>query len=157
MERDPNMARKSSERTGGNSGQKSSAPHLEDGLIGRASAAISRLFGRGRNETAPAYEPVRTTRTAAPEQQAPARSTRRPSDIGLDVLNRSYTPPATSGKAGFRSDGADHHSDQEFALGVSDERWNDEDRYTNKSGDPRIGTHGRTYEPGESRAGNSKE
>jgi hypothetical protein len=39
--------------------------------------------------------------------------------------------------------------DQESALGVADERWNDEDRLTNKSGDPRIGTHGRTYEPGE--------
>ena len=37
-------------------------------------------------------------------------------------------------------------------MGVSDERWNDEDRLTNKSGDPRIGTHRRTYEPAEAGA-----
>ena len=69
----------------------------------------------------------------------------------MDVITGHYTPPFTGGKAGFRSDGADHQSDQEFAYGVSDERWNDEDRLTNKSGDPRIGTHRRTYEPGEAR------
>ena len=34
--------------------------------------------------------------------------------------------------------------------GFADERFNDEDRFTtNKSGDPRIGTHRRKYEPGE--------
>ena len=41
--------------------------------------------------------------------------------------------------------------DGEVARGAADEPWNDEDRFTNKSADPRIGTHGRTYEPGESR------
>ena len=41
-------------------------------------------------------------------------------------------------------------------MGVSDERWNDEDRFTNKSGDPRIGTHRRTYEPAEPNAGSRK-
>ena len=88
--------------------------------------------------------------------QSTARVTRRETDIPLDVIGRTYTPPFTGGKAGFRSDGADHQNDQEFAYGVSDERWNDEDRLTNKSGDPRIGTHRRTYEPGESRAGSSE-
>jgi hypothetical protein len=79
------------------------------------------------------------------------RTIRRQTDIGLDVLSNTYTPPRTSSKASFRSTGADHQQDQEFATGVSDSRWNDEDRYTNKSGDPRIGTHGRTYEPAASR------
>jgi len=92
----------------------------------------------------------------APQQTAapapPPRITRRMTDIGTDVLSRTYTPPQSSAKASFRSDGADHHSDQEFATGADDEnRWNDEDRFTNKSNDPRIGTHGRTYEPAESR------
>ena len=87
-------------------------------------------------------------------QQTSAGTTRK-SDIPMDVIGRTYTP-GTNGKAGFRSDGADHHSDQEFAFGVSDERWNDEDRLTNKSGDPRIGTHGRTYEPGEARTDSRK-
>jgi len=80
----------------------------------------------------------------------PARTTRREADIPMDVITNHYTP-LTGGKAGFRSDGADHQNDQEFAYGVSDERWNDEDRLTNKSGDPRIGTHRRTYEPAETR------
>src|ERR1051326_2935820 len=54
-------------------------------------------------------------------------------------------------KGPCRTDGSDRHSDQELANGYVDERWNDEDRFTNKSGDPRIGTHGRSYEPGEHR------
>lgn len=60
-----------------------------------------------------------------------------------------YTPTQTSLKASFRSDGSDQQRDQEPAGGFSDERWNDEDHFTNKSGDPRIGTHGRNDEPGE--------
>ena len=43
----------------------------------------------------------------------------------------------------------DQESDQELSGGFSDERFNDEDRFTNKSGDARIGTHDRKYEPGE--------
>ena len=41
--------------------------------------------------------------------------------------------------------------DQDVVPERADERWNNEDHYTNKSGDPRIGTHGRAYEPGEKR------
>jgi hypothetical protein len=67
----------------------------------------------------------------------------------MDVIDRAYTPPRTSSKASFRSDGSDHQDDQDFAPGAADARWNDEDRFTNHSGDPRIGTRGRTYEPGE--------
>jgi hypothetical protein len=81
-----------------------------------------------------------------------ARPARRDADIPLDVLDRAYTPPVTSSKTSFRSDGADHQSDQEFATGTADDRWNDEDHYTNKSGDPRIGTRRRSYEPAEERA-----
>lgn len=129
-----------------------------EGRLHRAANAIKRLFSRG-GEAADDGQ-LRDTATAAPQpQQArggngatrPSRVTRREADIPLDVLDRAYTPANTSSKAGFRSDGADHQEDQEFAYGVADERWNDEDRLTNKSGDPRIGTHRRTYEPGEAR------
>ncbi len=68
---------------------------------------------------------------------------------GRAQIENAYTPTQTSLKAPFRASGADRQRDQEFAAGVADDRWNDEDRFTNKSGDPRIGTHGRTYEPGE--------
>ncbi len=124
-------------------------------LLG-AARAVKQMFTRGRDRTP----------SAAPEQSAapsgiasservaasPARVTRRQADIPLDVIGQTYTPPATSSKAGFRSDGSDHQRDQEFATGVSDDRWRDEDQFTNKSGDPRIGTHRRTYEPAEAGA-----
>lgn len=132
--------------------------HSNPGGLRRLTSALSRaarrLTGRGAEETVDdTPQPARASAassTSRPQQQA--RTTRRESDIPLDVLDRAYTPPATSAKASFRSDGSDHQSDQEFALGFSDERWNDEDHLTNKSGDPRIGTHGRAYEPGENRS-----
>lgn len=77
------------------------------------------------------------------------RPRRVESDIPLDVIQQTYTPHDTSSKQSFRSSGDDHERDQELVLGTADERWNREDHYANKSGDPRIGTHGRTYEPGE--------
>jgi hypothetical protein len=73
----------------------------------------------------------------------------RQSDVPLDLVASEYIPPITSSKASFRSTGADHESDQDaFAA----DRFNDEDHYTNKSNDPRIGTHGRGNESNETRA-----
>jgi hypothetical protein len=80
-----------------------------------------------------------------------SRPVKRQNDVPLDVLARTPTPRQTSGKESFRADGADRHRDQEFVRDRPDANWNDEDHYTNKSGDPRIGTHGRAYEPGEKR------
>jgi hypothetical protein len=120
------------------------------GLIGKAAAAVRRLFGRSETEfDSEAMQPVTPARSAADRPMA--RPVRREADIPLDLLDRSYTPPLTSSKASFRSDGSDHQDDQEFAEGFADERWNDEDRYTNKSGDPRIGTHGRGHAREENR------
>ena len=126
----------------------------QPGPVQRVASAVKRLFSRGADDTRMAQT---STSSEAPEQRLPASSetakpgrvTRREADIPLDVIAATYTPPFTGGKAGFRSDGNDHQNDQEFAYGAADERWNDEDRLTNKSGDPRIGTHRRTYEPGE--------
>jgi hypothetical protein len=64
----------------------------------------------------------------------------------MEILTRTYTPRQTSLKASFRASGDERQRDQDF---VTEERWNDEDHFTNKSGDPRIGTHHRKYEPGE--------
>lgn len=130
----------------------------EEGAFQRVTTAVKRIFGRGRsaesNESAaaePAMSASAPTRKQVQNEGTTARATRREPDIGVDVAGRSYTPPMTSSKASFRTDGADHQRDQEFAFTSADERWNDEDHYTNKSGDPRIGTRQRTYEPGESR------
>ena len=138
----------------GNKQAESTRGKSVGGPLQRAAAAIGRLLHRGKSKVdetvaSIAAEPSRPVDKAG--GQRAAKTVTRQSDIGIDVLNRTYTPPLTSNKAGFRSDGADHQRDQEFAAGSSDERWADEDRFTNKSGDPRIGTHNRTYEPGESR------
>lgn len=129
------------------------SPQIEQkqtGMLTRAASVVRRILGRTTGDTT--EEPV--SAAAEPQRRAsPAtasRQTRREADIPLDVIGSAYTPPLTSSKASFRSDGSDHQEDQEFALGVADKDWNDEDHYTNKSGDPRIGTHRRTYEPGES-------
>jgi len=129
------------------------------GRLRSAADAVKRLFTRGSKDSenaqsmrsAAAPEPRSSQGSTRDSASQRGRVTRRPTDIPLDVLDGAYTPAATSSKTSFRSDGADHQRDQELALGVADDRWNDEDRLTNKSGDPRIGTHRRTYEPGESR------
>lgn len=124
------------------------------GQLRKAASAVKRVLTRGRksektaeHERSAAAEP-RRTRIAVPPTSRPVR---RESDIPLDVLDRVYTPPLTSSKASFRSDGMDHHQDQDFLRGFSAADWNDEDHYTNKSGDPRIGTHRRKHEAGEPR------
>jgi hypothetical protein len=126
------------------------------GRLHRAADAIKRIFTRGGEaetqlRSSGKVEKVSLEREEPSSTPRMARATTRRTDIPMDALDRAYTPPVTSSKASFRSDGADHGSDQEYAYGVADDRWNDEDRLTNKSGDPRIGTHRRTYEPGESR------
>ena len=75
----------------------------------------------------------------------------------MDTLTGAYTPTQTSLKAGFRADGSDRQRDQEHGRGPESDTWRDEDRFTNKSGDPRIGTHGRTYEPEEEGRTSAKE
>src|SRR5438067_11913146 len=97
--------------------------------VRRAGAAIKRTTPK-----------VKTTR-------AVSRPAKRQPDVPMDEITRSYAPKQTSLKTSFRATGADRQRDQD----VPGERWNDEDHYTNKSGDPRIGTHGRAYEPGERR------
>ncbi|MDQ6799446.1 MAG: hypothetical protein M3041_01265 [Acidobacteriota bacterium] len=125
--------------------------------IARAGSAIKRTAKKVTARLRPAkrrQEPKAAA--AAPRRakgprasQAAARPTQRRTDIPLEVLNRTYTPKQTSLKASFRASGQEQGKDQELAGGFSDERFNDEDRLTNKSGDPRIGTHHRKYEPGE--------
>lgn len=125
--------------------------------VRRAGSAIARTAKKLTTKLRPARrrkketeEPVaaRATTRATPKvktARAVARPAKRQSDIPLDAVARTYSPKQTSLKTSFRTTGADHQRDQD----VIGERWNDEDHYTNKSNDPRIGTHGRAYEPGE--------
>lgn len=112
---------------------------------------------RRKKATASAPAASGTTQSASKKRSAkaspkPMARKRKPqADIPIDSLQKAYTPSQTSLKAPFRASGADRQRDQEFGRGIADDRWNDEDHLTNKSGDSRIGTRGRTYEPGEKR------
>lgn len=123
------------------------------GAVARTARKLTSKFHREKQSAELlAAQPPRTVRAA----QGHSRPRRLQTDVPLDLISNAYTPPQTSLKSSFRTDGEDRERDQEFAGGYADERWNDEDRFTNKSGDPRIGTHGRSYEPGENRTGRNR-
>lgn len=128
--------------------RKSSRVARMRGAVARAARKLFRRETIDERMEAPA----RSASAAADERRA--RPRRLQTDVPLDVISNAYTPTQTSLKGPFRASGADHQRDQDDYA--ADDRWNDEDRFTNKSGDPRIGTHGRSYEPGESRSGRNR-
>lgn len=119
-------------------------------MRGAVTRAARKLFRRGTADER-MEAPARSAASAAERRGRPRRLQ---ADVPLDLISNAYTPTQTSLKGPFRASGADHQRDQDDVLG--EERWNDEDRLTNKSGDPRIGTHGRSYEPGENRTGRNQ-
>jgi len=139
-------------------------PQKGKSVVRKAGGAIARtakkVTAKARNVTAKlnprkraAANLAETPVTNAPKPQSKpvtARPQPRQTDIPLDLIAAMYSPRQTSMKTSFRSDGADQQNDQEMLLGA-DDRWQDEDHFTNKSGDARIGTHGRGDEPGEKR------
>jgi hypothetical protein len=124
------------------------------GSLRRAASSVGKVVRKAASKLRPgsraaAAKSAATSQKAASNSKPAARATHRQADIPMDAIAAAYTPPQTGMKSGFRSDGRDQQSDQEFIPSAADDRFNDEDRITNKSGDPRIGTHRRTYEPGE--------
>ena len=118
-----------------------------DGTIARKARKVPATLGAGRSaETAAAPGATKAKPKAAPRT---ARTRRRESDVPLDQIAEIYAPKQTSIKTSLRSDGADHENDQELPPGAG-ERFENEDHFTNKSGDARIGTHGRSHEPASS-------
>ncbi|HEV2721051.1 MAG TPA: hypothetical protein VG323_13605 [Thermoanaerobaculia bacterium] len=106
-----------------------------------------------RNHAEESRKPEPEPRLKAESDERRARPRRLQADVPLDLISNAYTPNQTSLKGPFRASGIEFQRDQDD---VSVERWHAEDRFTNKSGDPRIGTHGRSYEPGESRTGKNR-
>jgi hypothetical protein len=148
--------------------QGKSAVKLAGGAVARTARKLAtKLDPRKHAKAAAAPKTAKKAKAAKPKavqtkavqtkvaqtkaSPAPARPMRRESDVPMDILAQEYAPSQTSIKTSFRSDGADHERDQELPPGAG-ERFENEDHFTNKSGDARIGTHGRTYEPGEQRA-----
>lgn len=129
--------------------------HSAGGRLSRLASRVRGMLSRGRStDRGVTTESTREADTRSSRAAQPSSSrVRRNSDIPMDRLDGAYVPTQTSLKGSFRDDGSDRHRDQEFAGGFAGDRFNDEDHLTNRSGDPRIGTHGRTYEPGESRDG----
>jgi len=124
------------------------------GRIARVKDSVIRLFSHKHEESeqriaSSGRDDVATPIRSESERPHQARPIRRETDISLDQLDQSYSPTQTSLKGPFRASGSDQQRDQEFSSSSGDERWNDEDHFTNRSGDPRIGTHRRSYEPGE--------
>lgn len=119
-------------------------------MRGAVTRAARNLFRREKIDE-PMGAPALSASAAAERRGRPRRLQ---TDVPLDVISNAYTPTQTSLKGPFRASGAELQRDQDDV--VSEERWNDEDRFTNKSGDPRIGTHGRSYEPGENRTGRNR-
>jgi hypothetical protein len=99
-----------------------------------------------RVERQPRLQQPRGGQTAAAPKARPKRAT---SDIPLDEIEAAYTPTQSGSKSGFRDDGRDRQADQEFGNGIPIERFSEEDAFTNRSGNPRIGTHRRTPAPEE--------
>lgn len=132
--------------------QEKSAVKRAGGAIARtARKLVTKLSPKKNAKAAAPTSKARAAKTTASKTKAPtgtARATRRESDVPLEALAETYVPSQTSIKTSFRSNGADHQNDQEIPFGAG-ERFENEDHFTNKSGDARIGTHGRTYEPGE--------
>jgi len=122
------------------------------GAVARTARKLTSKFRRGEAAEPLAAQQPRTTTTAR-AAGSHGRPKRPQTDVPLDLISSTYTPTQTSLKGPFRADGQDRQRDQD---GYAEERWNDEDRLTNKSGDPRIGTHGRSYEPGEQRTGRNR-
>jgi hypothetical protein len=123
------------------------------GAVARTAHKLTSKLHRG------SVEPMEMQPPAPPRARAEGgqgRPRRPQTDVPLDLIGRAYTPAQTSLKGPFRATGEDLQRDQELAEGYAEERWNAEDRFTNKSGDARIGTHGRSYEPGEERSGRNR-
>jgi len=132
-------------------------PGKQKSAVKRAGGAIARTARKITAKLDPRKRAASKKASAAPPAAAPkpkARATKRQSDVPLDISD-AYQPKQTSLKTGFRSNGADQQGDQENPL-RSDDRFEDEDHFTNKSGDSRIGTHNRSYEPGEAQKENRR-
>src|SRR5688500_12358063 len=80
------------------------------GRLRKAANTVKRMLGRGSVEEASSSgmqaQPVAQQRSPESAPAAPARTRRRQTDIPFDVVDRAYTPAATSSEASFRSDGA---------------------------------------------------
>ncbi|MGA7614216.1 MAG: hypothetical protein WBX15_03455 [Thermoanaerobaculia bacterium] len=118
---------------------------------------LRRAAGRLRETLGSIRENFSTSESTGRRQQNPAvrtknreaedhRPPRRMPNVDLSPLDASSASQQSKSSAEPQRH-AHHYIDQEAGVAMSSEsRWADEDRYTNRSHDPRIGTHGRSYD-----------
>jgi hypothetical protein len=107
-----------------------------------------RSHADARDEAAP-HPPFAPLRAPSPPERgegnarmsppAPPRVVR--TDVPIDLIATEYVPHQTGSKGGFHADTGDRMTEQDIVR--EDNRFSPEDKLTNHSGDPRIGTHGR--------------
>jgi hypothetical protein len=134
---------------------RSAAKSVGD-AVGKATAKIRKAVADAKTTRAAKSKPAPPAkRSAAPKQAAsrpaPAVRTRKPLGGVADAALQGddYEPQQASAHAPFRSTGGDDRSidEQLPAEMTTNDQFSDEDHFTNHSGDPRIGTHNRSYEP----------
>jgi hypothetical protein len=98
---------------------------------------------RSAAKAAPAKRPAARPAPSAPRPRKPLGGIADSAFQGDD-----YEPQQTSTHAPFRNtSGGERSIDEQLpAEMTTNEQFSDEDHYTNHSGDPRIGTHNRSYE-----------
>lgn len=130
----------------------SNAKPGKTGPIKRVASAVSSAAkkvasalkpGKGK-KTAPA---AASARAKTESQPATSRKPRRTSDVDATKLDDIRAGQASS-KAPFDQKRSDAFAKQdiESALATSNEEWGEENHLTNKTGNKRIGTRGRTYQ-----------
>jgi len=115
----------------------------------RAAGLKAQRAARPKVPRAAQRSDVRKPQAARQPAEPKARPKHVTADIPLEEIEAAYTPTQSGSKAGFRDDGRARQSDQEFGNGITIERFSEEDTFTNRSGNPRVGTHGRTRKPEE--------
>ncbi|HXI11657.1 MAG TPA: hypothetical protein VNM92_03315 [Thermoanaerobaculia bacterium] len=110
-------------------GRKSAEPEAKSSRAGSAGKS-SKSKGDGK-----AVEPSGTASASARTSKPQGRT-----EPYIPKQQSMHSSPMGSGK------GRDRDEEAIAAEADRNEEFNDEDRLTNKSGDPRIGTHGRTYD-----------
>ena len=120
-------------------------------VAGAAKKATRRRAAASRGAAATAKKASAPAKAAASKRRVAPPATPRPvqrrSDVAPSEID-TMTPSQMSGKGPFDKHRGEHLHEEEARTSVANtnEQFSEEDRYTNRTGDPRIGTHNRDYE-----------
>ena len=133
-------------RAAKSSGSKSGKLKAVGNAVRTAAKKITSVLKRSDGKSSAGPSKSASTRGAQSEKTA-ARKPRRTSDLDVNRLDEMATGQVSS-KGPFDAKRSDalRQQDIDTAYVNRNAEWADEDHFTNKSGDKRIGTKNRTYE-----------